>query len=306
MSDAGPSRTAFSAALMRAIHARRDPAPLLDDRWGDRLVSETEKAALHERIVAGVDAEVRARLARLPTPEHVLDVVLRRHSTYGGVVLRSRWAEDALAAAVARGVGQYVLLGAGFDSFIVRQPAFAAALTIFEVDLPATQAMKRERLAAAGGAVPENVRFVAADLGREALPDVLTRGGFDGTRPAFFSWLGVTIYLTREANLATLQAVAAVSAPESEIAFTYVDERALEAGRSDLMDRLRAGPASLGEPWLSGFDPRTLPATLGEVGLELVEDLDGRALTARYCADRSDGLSAGVVGHVARARVLPR
>jgi len=291
---------------MRAIHARRDPTPLVDDRWGDRLVSEAEKAALHDRIVARVDPATRARLAALPSPQHVLDVVLRRHPTYGGVVLRSRWAEDALTAAVGRGVGQYVLLGAGFDSFIVRQPGFAAALTIFEVDLPASQAMKRERLAASGAAVPANVRFVAADLGREALADVLDRGGFERTRPAFFSWLGVTIYLPREANLATLGGVARASAAGSEIAFTYVDERALDAGRSDAMARLREGPASLGEPWLSGFDPRTLAGTLRAVGLELIEDLDGAALTARYCADRADGLSAGTVGHVARARVLPR
>jgi methyltransferase (TIGR00027 family) len=304
MADHAASRTALSAALMRAIHARRDPAPLVDDPWGDRLVSAAEKAALHDRIVERVDPATRARLLALPSQEHVLDVVLRRHPTYGGVVLRSCWAEDALAAAAGRGIAQYVLLGAGFDSFIVRQPAFAAALTIFEVDQPASQAMKRERLAASGASVPANVRFVPADLGREVLADVLDRGGFDRTRPAFFSWLGVTIYLTREANVATLREVARVAAPGSEIAFTYVDERALEAGRSEVMERLREGPASLGEPWLSGFDPRTLGAMLRAVGLELVEDLDGAALTARYCAERTDGLAAGGAGHVARARVV--
>jgi len=299
----GPSRTALSAALMRAIHGRRDPVPLLDDPWGDRLVSDAEKTALHDRIVERLDAQTRARLAALPSRNHVLDVVLRRHPTYGGVVLRSRWAEDALAAAVARGVRQYVLLGAGFDSFIVRQPAFAEALTIVEIDLPATQAMKRERLAATGAVVPANVRFVAADLAREPLAGVLARGGFDAGVPAFFAWLGVTIYLTREANLATLGGVAWAAAPGSEIAFTYVDERALEAGRSDVMARLRAGPAALGEPWLSGFDPRTLGRTLRGVGLELIEDLDGPGLTARYCAERADGLSGGTLGHVAVARV---
>jgi len=300
----GPSRTALSAALMRSIHRRRDPAPLVDDPWGDRLVSDAEKAALHDRIMERVDADTRARLAALPSRQHVLDVVLRRHPTYGGVVLRSRWAEDALAAAVARGARQYVLLGAGFDSFIVRQPAFAERLTIFEIDLPASQAMKRERLAATGAVVPANVRFVAADLGREPLAEVLACAGFDAGVPAFFSWLGVTIYLTREANLATLGGFARASAPDSEIAFTYVDERALEAGRSDVMARLREGPASLGEPWLSGFDPRTLAETLRGVGLDLVEDLDGPALTARYCADRADGLTGGTVGHVAVARVV--
>lgn len=304
MADAGPSRTALSAALMRSVHARRDPSPVFDDPWGDRLVSESEKTLLHDRIMSRVDDATRARLATLPTPQAALDVVLRRHPTYGGIVLRSRWAEDALAEAVARGVGQYVLLGAGFDSFIVRQPAFAAGLTVFEIDQPASQAMKRERLAASGASVPSNVRFVAADLGREALADVLARSGFDRTRPAFFSWLGVTIYLTREANLAALRGVATASAPESEIAFTYIDERALVAGASATMERVRSGPAEFGEPWLSGFDPHELAEELRGLGLELIENLDGAALTARYCADRTDGLSAGVAGWVARARVV--
>ena len=300
-----PSQTALAAALMRALHTRFDRPQLIDDPWADRLVSDAERAALCRRILADADPDARARLQALASDQALLAAALRRHPTYGGVILRSRYAEDALAAAVARGVRQYVLVGAGFDSFCVRQPPFARALTIFEVDQPASQALKRRRLAEAGVEVPDNVRFVVADLSRESLAAVLANAGFSRATPAFLSWLGVTIYLPRAANLATLRGIATASAPDSELVFTYIDQRVLD-GRSPTMERMRARRAQLGEPWVSGFDPSTLATTLAELGLVLCEDLVGRELTARYCAGRSDGLSAGIAGHVARARVAGR
>lgn len=293
------SRTALAAALMRAIHTRCDQPRIIDDPWGDRLVSEAEKAALSQGVREEADPETRARLAALGD-RALLDIALRRHPTYGGVVLRTRYAEDALAAAAARGVAQYVLLGAGLDSFCVRQPPYATELTIFEVDHPASQALKRERLAEA--AVPSNVRFVAADLARESLTDALARAGFSVTVPAFFSWLGVTIYLTRAANLATLRAIAGCAAPGSELVFTYFDQRVLDA-RIPHVEAMRARRAALGEPWVSGFDPTTLATELRDLGLVLIEDVTGPALTARYCEGRTDGLSAGRAGHIAHARV---
>jgi O-methyltransferase involved in polyketide biosynthesis len=117
MHEGGASRTALSAALMRAVHTRLDRPRLIDDPWGDRLVSAEEKAALSQRILESAGPEARARLEALASPQAVIDAALRAHGTYGGVILRSRYAEDALEAAVAKGVRQYVLLGAGFDSF---------------------------------------------------------------------------------------------------------------------------------------------------------------------------------------------
>lgn len=182
-------------------------------------------------------------------------------------------------------------MGAGFDSFIVRQPAFARDLAIVEIDHPATQALKRRRLDECGVPVPPNVRFVAADLAAEPVADVLGRAGVSRTAPAFFAWLGVTVYLSRDANRATLAAIAAASAPGSELVFTYVDARVL--------DRLRAHRAAPDEPWVSGFDPASLPSGLAALGLRLVEDLDGTALAARYAG----ALVPGRAGHVARAEV---
>ena len=304
MTEPAPSRTALAAALMRAIHTRVDRPRVIDDSWGDRLVSEAERAALCGRILADASPETRRRLAGLGSDQAVLDRVLRRHATYGGVVLRSRYAEDALEAAVARGVRQYVIVGAGLDSFCVRRPAFARALDVFEVDQPASQALKRRRLAEAGAEIPANVHFVAADLAHESLGAALARAGFSSAVPAFFSWLGVTIYLPRDANLATLRAIATASAPGSELVFTYFDQRVLDA-RVPAMEAMRAKRAELGEPWISGFDPTTLASDLRDLGLVQLEDLSGDKLTARYCAGRADGLAAGAAGHIVHARIGP-
>jgi methyltransferase (TIGR00027 family) len=203
---------------------------------------------------------------------------------------------------VAGGARQYVLIGAGFDSFIVRQPPFARDISIFEIDHPASQAMKRQRLDECAVRIPANVHFVPADLTQKSLASVLARCEFSRVSPAFFSWLGVTIYLSRDANLATLRGIAARAATGSEVVFTYIDQRALE-GRRSAMEKMRARRATLSEPWLSGFNPATLANELKALGLLLVEDLGSLELRERYCAGRTDGLSPGISGHVARVRV---
>jgi methyltransferase (TIGR00027 family) len=303
VTDGNASRTALGTALMRAVHTRKDRPQLIDDPWGDTLVSPAEKAALYRRILAGARPETRAKFEALGSEQAVIDVALHAHPSYAGVVVRTRYAEDALEAAVARGARQYVLIGAGFDSFIVRQPLFARDIEIFEIDHPATQAMKRERLEACGAAVSPNVRLVPADLATESLASVLARCGFSRIVPAFFSWLGVTVYLTRETNLATLLGIAESSAPASEVVFTYIDQRALEDGSSATMDRMRAARAAENEPWVSGFDPTTLADDLRALGLELMEDLGGLGLSERYLARRTDSLLLGRAGHIARAGV---
>jgi len=303
MNDGGPSQTALTAALMRAVHTRRDHPRLIDDPWGDQLVSAAEKAALCQRALDGANPDARKRLETLSSQQAVIDAVLRAHGTYGGVIIRSRYAEDALEDAVAHGVRQYVLLGAGFDSFIIRQPAFARDIDIFEIDHPASQALKRQRLDECAVTIAPNVHFVAADLSQESPASVLARCNFSRTVPAFFSWLGVTIYLSRDANLATLQGIATSAAPGSEIVFTYIDQQALEGGRSATFETMRANRATQGEPWISGFNPATLANELRGLGLVLVEDLGSPELRERYCAGRADGLSPGMSGHVARAQV---
>jgi methyltransferase (TIGR00027 family) len=218
------------------------------------------------------------------------------------VILRAQYTEEALAAAVARGVRQYVILGAGMDSFALRQPAFAQGVDVIEVDHPASQTFKRERLHACGVPVPPLLHFVPADLSCEQLATALTRSPHRRAEPALFSWLGVTGYLTREANLATFRGIAACAAVRSELVFTYIDQRDLDAGSESIRDvRSRAG--ALGEPWLSGFDPSQLAEDLRQVGLSLVEDLSGEQLWLRYCSEDENALRSPAALHIARAHV---
>jgi methyltransferase (TIGR00027 family) len=279
------SMTAIGTSLMRAAHARLDDPVVLDDRWGERLLREDDRRALS----AGRDGAD-------------LYEALRRHPSYGNVILRARYTEDALEQAVARGVRQYVIVGAGLDSFALRRPPWAGELEVFEVDHPATQRFKRERLGSAGAAEPPRLQFVAADLGEIPLDEALASSSFHVSQPAFFAWLGVTPYLTREANLATLAAIArAGHTSESELVFTYLDARVFEeASWPERTQRVRDAVAAAGEPWVSGLHPDGLEELLEGVGFELIENLGPDELAARY---RAAGLHPSRNSYIARARV---
>ncbi|HEX3603867.1 MAG TPA: class I SAM-dependent methyltransferase [Steroidobacteraceae bacterium] len=271
------SRTAIATSLMRAAHTRLDPQPLIEDPWGDLLVPQSAR-------------------------ESIRDESLLSSRAYPNVITRTRYAEDALQAAVAAGVRQYVLIGAGFDSFALRRPPYAADLQIFEIDFPATQTLKLERIEACGITLPDSVHFIAADLSRESVAAALTRSPFQAGELTFFSWLGVTMYLTRAANLATLRSIASCAPARSELVFTYFDERLFQA-QSEAFRELEQRVAAIGEPFLSGFDPAALAADLAACGLELIEDLNGGEVGARYDSTGERGLGQSSTSHIAHARV---
>ncbi|WP_158671942.1 class I SAM-dependent methyltransferase [Bradyrhizobium guangdongense] len=302
MMESLPSRTALATSLMRALHSRFAPFPLLIDPWGDRLVSEAERERMTARVLARMDEDTRARALR--TPASVLDEFLLTNTALPGVVIRSRYAEDALREAATSGIKQYVLIGAGLDSFVLRRPAFSDALTIFEIDHPATQTMKIQRINECGMSLPPSVHFVAADLANEDLVSVLDRSRFRPDEKAFFSWLGVSVYLTRQANLATLRAVATCGARGSELVFTYVDqaEFAPNTSRSPHDENAKV-VAQIGEPWISGFYPDEFVDDLARVGLNLVEDLDGKAMWERYRGANTTLGHPPATLHIALARV---
>ena len=283
MEKLAASRTALATSLIRAAHTRLDPHPLIDDPWGDRLVPESVKRAM-------------------ASPEEALDESLRRSPSYGNVIMRTRFAEDALQTAISKGVSQYVLIGAGFDSFSLRRPAYSANLQIFEIDFPATQSLKIGQIAGCGITLPDAVHFIAADLSQESVAAALARSTFDAKRLTFFSWLGVTMYLTREANLATLKSIASCSPVGSEVVFTYLDERVFQA-QSESFRALEQRVAAIGEPFLSGFNPGELAGNLAACGLDLVEDLSGSEAAARYDRDGEHRLGQSMFSHMALARV---
>jgi methyltransferase (TIGR00027 family) len=301
MENLAASRTALATSLMRAAHTRLDPNPLIEDPWGDRLVPEAARNLLRQAALSRLQGD--ALKTALDSPDSAFDQAMLQNRSYPNVVTRTRYAEDALKNAVEAGAEQYVLIGAGFDSFALRRPLFADALQIFEIDFPATQFLKIERIASCGVSLPDSVHFVAADLARVSVAEALARASFDPSKLTFFSWLGVTMYLTREANIATLTSLASCSPAGSAVVFTYLDEALFQA-QPDSFRELQARVASIGEPFLSGFNPPSLAAILAGCGLSLIEDLDGDGIARRYDSDGAHGLGQSAFSHIALARVI--
>jgi methyltransferase (TIGR00027 family) len=301
MQETAPSRTALTTSLIRAHHARTSLAPLINDPWGDVLVPQSFVDVLLQWASQDDTHSVIAG-----ERQAVLDGYLSRAASYASVIFRSRFAEDALDAAIAKGVRQYVQIGAGFDSYVLRRPPHARDVQVFEVDHPATQTLKLRRLSELAVSPPVRAEFIAADLARESIVDALRRSGFQFDKPAFFSWLGVTMYLTREANLTTLRAIAACCKPESSVVFTYTDELGLLSGsQSAAYERMKRNVAALGEPFLSGFDPQQLSAILAGVGFVLEEDLSGLDLSERYACSTAPPLLPSAFSRIALAVVNP-
>src|SRR5207249_2633770 len=204
-------------------------------------------------------------------------------------LVRSRYAEDKLEAAIRRGVGQYVIIGAGFDSFALRRRDLAHSLLVFELDHPATQQTKIRRLTQLGLAIPNNVQFVPMDFEKEDLCTALQQSRYQSQRPTFFSWLGTTHYLSKAAILSTLESLVACSAPDSEVVFDYSLPRAsVPPEEARTMRRLERFTSRRGEPLISHFDPEELSNELRLLGYGVVEDLSGAEQRDRYFRGRSD------------------
>jgi methyltransferase (TIGR00027 family) len=272
-----PSGTALRVALRRAAHQLLDDPRVLDDPMALRIVGDHASALRADPGAYDRTAFDRALRAFL--------------------VARSRVAEDGLASAVAAGVRQYVVLGAGLDTFAYRNPF--ADLRVFEVDAPSTQTWKRSCLAAGGIDLPAGLTFVPVDFERQALTDELQRAGLRSDRPTWFSWLGVTPYLAPEAVIATLRDVVQLARDGGGVAFDYgVDSASLTLRERAVVAVLRSRVRRAGEPFKSTFKPSDLAARLAAIGFSRVVDLDARALNARYFAGRSDSLRVGSIGHV--------
>ena len=204
------------------------------------------------------------------------------------MAVRSRFAEDELATSVGSGILQYVVLGAGLDTFACRNPH--TGLRVFEVDHPATQQWKREQLHAAGIAIPSHAVFIPIDFERETLGDALERSGFRMDHPAFFSWLGVVPYLSERAFADTLSFIAAMPKP-SGVVFDYgVARTALSWRERFVLDALAARVAAAGEPFRLFFEPEQLAAQLRHIGFNHIEDLGSAEINRRYFSRRADGL----------------
>jgi methyltransferase (TIGR00027 family) len=275
------SRTAQRVAIRLAAHQLLDEPRVLDDPLALRIIGSEAAAALRSD----------------PKENHAFARAFRAF-----MAARSRYAEDELARAVASNVTQYVILGAGLDTFAYRNPH--PGLRVFEIDHPDTQAWKREQLQTSGIPIPSSLTFVPVDFEHQTLADALVRSGLNINAPAFFSWLGVTPYLTREACMTTLSVIARMPAGSGVVFDFAIDPALLNAGQRQALDALSARVARYGEPFQLFFDPAKLQDELKNLGFRRTEFLQGAQINARYFQNRADGLQVrGSLGHLMSAWV---
>jgi len=280
MQSGQPSRTALGAAVLRAAHQVLDHAAIFTDPLALRILGPDGDAMVRD----AADDSSRQRLRWF-------------------IAVRSRIAEDALAVARQRGVRQLVILGAGLDTYAYRTPP-SDDLRIFEVDHPATQAWKRDRLAEAAIAVPPTLYFVPVDFERQTLSDGLSAAAFDPLEPTFFTWLGVVPYLSDAAVFATLGFIAGLPG-RAHVVFDYVNPAASMATpeRRAAHQALAERVAALGESLQCHFDSELLDARLKMIGLRKIEDFGPREIAARFYPGRPP-FSGGGGAHVMHATTM--
>ena len=265
---ARPDDTAVRVALWRALHVLADPWPhVFDDTVGLKLVAPDE------------GWRNRGDMSPFTRPFRA------------SIVARARFIEDLVATEIDRGVAQYVILGAGLDTFAQRRPELASRVTVFEIDRPAPQAWKQQRLLDLGLGIPKFEKFVPVDFeAGDAWWDKLTAAGFDSARPAIVASTGVSMYLTRAAITATLRQVAGLARGSTfAMSFMLPIEMADPEVRPGI-ERAAAGARANGTPFISFFTPDEMLALARAAGFREVEHVSAAALAERYFAGRSDGL----------------
>jgi methyltransferase (TIGR00027 family) len=272
-----PSLTAKTAALLRAAHQLIEGGTIYPDPLAVSILGE--------------DVDVISGFVR----EHPELDRLRLF-----IVARSRFAEDCIASAVARDVRQVVVLGAGLDTFGLRNPHAGKELRVFEVDRPATQQWKRECLAKANLQIPNWLSLVTVDFEQQAFLERLKAVAFNDDLPTFFTWLGVVPYLSRDTVFATLSLIARL--PDAEVVFDYGEPvDAYPPTRRARYEAMIAGAAAAGEPWLSFFVPDELERELCAIGFGEIEDLSPRDIAFRYFGEHDPPRNAPGA-HIIRAR----
>ncbi len=283
MIDGRRSGTAERVAMRRAAHQLWDQPVLFEDPLAWAILSEEAR----ERIHAGIEEENQNPWAR---------------GLRAFMAMRSRFAEEEIARSAAEGVRQVVVLGAGLDTFAYRNPH--SGLRVYEVDHPATQAWKMDRLREGGIAIPESVQFAPVDFEVDTLAHGLAAAGFQEEEPAFFSWLGVVPYLSRQAASATLAFIGALPRG-SGVVFDYsIPRERMSESEQLAFDRLAERVARAGEPFRLFFAPEEIDRDLRSLGFTVIEDLDGAAIRERWSGQASpEQRPRGRAGRLLCARV---
>jgi methyltransferase, putative, TIGR00027 family len=301
MKEDQASLSAMTTAYIRAYHSMYDTPKIFDDFLAYHLIPQ--------EVLALIEQGLR-KDKQFNDPEHTIVssdriIALSSLTKATNVLSRARYTEDVLEEAVRQGVKQYVILGAGMDTFAFRRPEMMDCLEVFEVDHPATQNFKLLRLSELGWERPKHLHFIPIDFTKENLATSLTRSSaYDPNIKSFFSWLGVTMYLTREEVFQTLRSITDIASEGSAVIFDYFDSDAFIPDKSSpKMQKKQEVFQKLGEKMITGFNPTTLDEDIASLGLSLHENLSPEDIEKRYFQGRRDGHHAPEHGHIAYAIV---
>ena len=267
--DNKASITALMSSFGRAFHAENEDYPVFTDHLAKELMTAEEYTAVQGYVLGGAQFFEPEIDPAKQEPKELLRRLVNVHIA-PSPLCRAAYTEKALKAAVLTGTKQYVMLGAGMDTFAFREPEFLSKYNVFEVDHPLTQADKLERITCAGWTVPDNLIFVPVDFAKDSLTERLTAAGFDPSVKSFFSWLGVTYYLSAEAIDKTLAELSSLCVDGSTLVFDYPDENFFDASEKRVQNTIMMAKAG-GEPMQSAFSYSELETLLEKHGFLIYE-----------------------------------
>lgn len=301
MNDNKPSVTAMITAYVRAYHSMYATSKIFDDFLAYSLIPENVRIQIEHHLKVDKQLNDSEHIELQSDKVTTLASFLRINN----IIARARYAEDTLEKAIKQGVKQYVILGAGLDTFAFRRPEMMKQLEVFEVDHPATQEFKINRIAELGWEHPAKLHFTPIDFTKESLETVLTRSpSYDPKVKSFFSWLGVTMYLTQEEVFATLRSITKITPAGSTVVFNYSDLDAFVPEKSSPFTQMyREICRNMGESITTGFNPSILAGDLTSLGLLLHENLNSDDIERLYFIGRTDGYHISEHSHFACAIV---
>ncbi len=311
MNENQASFTAMMVAYMRAYHAMNDTNKIFDDFLAYDLIPKEKRVRIEQHLIEqNVTRDQQSNDSEYSGS--YLDQTINSESlmqeTYRDAGLfcsRARYAEDALEKAVKQGVKQYVILGAGMDTFAFRRPEMMAKLEVFEVDHPATQEFKLQRLAELEWEQPAKLHFIPIDFTKESLVTALiSSSSYDPKVKTFFNWLGVTYFLTRDEVFTTLRSITEIAPTGSIIVFDYLDiDTFIPEKSSPQMQHKLEFLRNIGEPMITGFNPLTSAEDFASLGVHLHENLSQDNIEELYFKKHMNGYHAQEHVHFAYAVV---
>lgn len=283
------SITALMSAFGRAYHTEQTKEPIFADRKARELMADEEYGMIASYILGGIDFFAPDKKGSFANDEEALTYLVNTQIAPTPLA-RAAFCEDALKTAMRTGTQQYVILGAGMDTFAFREPEFLRKYDVFEVDHPLTQEDKRSRIQRAGWTVPDKLHFVPVNFTKDDLCAKLLSAGFSPKKKTFFSWLGVIMYLDRDSIDDMLQNIADLSADGSSLVFDYADEGLFQSDVTRVQNMLAMAKAG-GEEMKSCFDRISLERMLSEHGFLVYEHMNCNEIQRRYFSERTDWLS---------------